>query len=280
MAAEAFFMARAEAKEMVLSVRAIFLVLVYFVVAGGAGWLTLKVDEKLDGQLKGLATKVTELSVTERASIIEELTKNGMPDAVVDAFMGGGLPLLLLIVLYSSTFVIPGLILLVGFNRISGDIGSRFTRYVLQRVHRESYLVGKIIGHWLVCTLAVLVVHGLLLGLAHYYEVFDHARILAAMPRIWLGMALFTLAYVTYTQLFSSLFSQPFLSLLFGIMGIFGIKLVTFVLSFFYAPLGQIWLGDWDVRLWALDPAAIAVFGGYSVAFFALSLVVLRRRDV
>ncbi len=273
-------MARAEAKEMVLSVRALFFILVYLVVAGGVGWGTLKLNEKLDGQLSDLSTKVTELSAAERAGIIEQVTSSGMPEAVTDAFLSGNLPILLLIILFSSTFVVPGLILLVGFNRISGDIGSRFTRYVLQRVHRESYLLGKIVGHWLVSFVAVLVVHAILVAAGSYYEVFDHERIVEAMPRIWVGMALFTLAYVTYTQLFSTLFAQPFLSLMFGIMGIFAIKALTFTLSFFYAPLGQVWLGDWDIRLWALDPTAIAVFAAYSLGFTALSFVVLRRRDV
>lgn len=273
-------MVRAEAIEMVLSVRALFLVLVYGLLAGGAGWATLKLDEKLEGKLSGLTGQLDKLGATERAGLLEQVADSGLPTAVAEAYLDGSLPLLLLIILWSSTFVLPGLMLLVGFNRISGDVSSRFTRYVLQRVHRGSYLTGKIIGHWLVSLLAVLAAQGVLLGLGAMYDVFDYERILAAMPRIWLGMALFTFAYSAYTQLFSILMSQPFLSLMFGVMGIMAMKFVTFLLSFAYAPLGQVWLGDWDMRLWAMDPKAILVFAAYGLGFVGLSFVALRRKDL
>lgn len=278
--AEAVFMVRAEAAEMVLSVRALFLVLVYAVLAGGAGWATLKLNEKLDGKLADLTGQLDKIGDAERTQLLQQVADNGLPTAVAEAYLDGSLPLILLIILWSSTFVLPGLMLVVGFNRISGDTSTRFTRYVLQRVHRGSYLTGKIVGHWLVSFLAVLVAHGILLAVGASTEVFDFDRITEAMPRIWLGMALFTFAYSAYTQLFSILFSQPFLSLLFGVMAIMGMKFTTFVLSFFYPPLGQVWLGDWDMRLWALDPAALAVFAAYGVGFVALSFVVLRRKDL
>jgi len=273
-------MVRAEAQEMVLSVRALFLVLVYAVLAGGAGWIALKADEKLDGKLAALSGQLDSLGGAERESLLQQVADSGLPTAVAEAFLDGHLPLLLLIILWSSTFVLPGLMIVVGFNRISGDVSTRFTRYVLQRVHRGSYLAGKIVGHWLVSFLAVLVVHGVLLAVGSMQEVFDFERIMTAMPRIWVGMFLFTFAYVAYTQLFSILFSQPFLSLLFAVMGIMGMKFTTFVASFFWAPLGQVWLGDWDMRLWAMDPVALVVFAAYGLGFVGLSFLALRRKDL
>ncbi len=273
-------MARAEAKEMVLSVRALFFVILYGGIAGSIAWGVVKADEKLDGKLAALSGQMDSLGVTERGAILEQVTEAGFPEAVANAVISGELPILLLVLLWSSTLVVPGLILLVGFNRISGDISSRFTRYVLQRVHRESYLLGKIVGHWLISFLAVVAVHCVLLVLGKVYDVFDFEQTLAAMPQIWAGMALFTFAYVAYTQMFSVLVAQPFLSLLFGFMGIAAIRVLTFILGFMYEPLGQIWLGDWDMRLWAMDPIAVAVFLAYGLGFSALALVALRRRDV
>ena len=55
----------------------------------------------------------------------------------------GDLPPLVLGVLFFSTFAIPWLILLVGYNRISEDVATKYTRYVLQRVHRGAYLAGS-----------------------------------------------------------------------------------------------------------------------------------------
>lgn len=273
-------MARAEAKEMVLSVRALFFVILYFGIAGSIAWAVVKIDAETDGKLAAISSQMSSLGQTERGAILEQVTEAGFPEAVANAVMNGQLPILVLVLLWSSTFIVPGLILLVGFNRISGDVSSRFTRYVLQRVHRESYLLGKIVGHWLVSFLAVVVVHCILLALGSVYEVFDFEQSLAAIPSIWAGMALFTFAYVAYTQLMSVLVAQPFLSLLFGFMGIAAIRVVTFILGLTYEPLGQIWLGAWDMRLWAMDPIAIAVFAAYGLGFSGLALLALRRRDV
>lgn len=274
-------MVRAEAAEMVLSVRALFFVVVYAVLAGGSGYLLLKADEKTEGQFTKLSGQIVDMAASEKAQVLEQLQDSGVPSAVLEAFFDGTLPLFLLVILWSSTFILPLMMLLVGFNRISGDVSTRFTRYVLQRVHRGSYLTGKIVGHWLVSFLAVLIVQAGLLAIASTRDdVFGFDAIVSAMPRIWAAMALFTFAYVAYTQLFSILFSQPFLSLLFGMMGILTIKFVTFVLQFVWAPLGQVWLGDWDLRLWVLEPAAIGVFLAYGLGFVGLSFLALRRKDL
>ena len=45
-------------------------------------------------------------------------------------------------------------------------------------------------------------------------------------------------------------------------------------------PIGDLWVGSWDVRLWALEPAAVLVHGVYAVGLISLSFLVLKRRDV
>lgn len=279
--AETWCMARAEAKEMFLSIRALFLVITYGGIAGGIGAIVVWLDGKMEGKLAEASQKAAELSATEKASLVEQITKQEMvSQTLAEAIVNGDLPPLVLTILYTSTFAIPILIILVGYNRIAEDVSSRYTRYVLQRIHRGAYLAGKIIGHFLVCFTAVVLVHVLLLGLAKAYDIFDLGRTVQAMPRIWLGMACFVLAYVSYTVMFSSLLQPPFLVLLIASMGLFLIRFLTWVLSFFWAPLGELWLGVWDVRLWALEPAAIGVFLGYAVVFIALSQLALRRRDL
>ena len=278
--AQAFFVARAEAADMLLSLRALFLVLTYgalTAVAGGvANWLYTKAQEQLTEAGK------TEVSL---AMVQEELIKGMMEQGWVEPALGeqlssGALPVIMLLVLKATGWVLPGLILLVGFNRISGDISTRFTRYVMQRVHRGSYLAGKVAGHWLASFGAVIVVQAALLGVAYAMDVFDHELMAKAMPRIWVAMALFTLVFVTYTQMCAALFARPFVSLLLGLMLLVAFDVGTFAASLFYAPLGQLWVGDWDTRLWALDPVAIAVFLGYAAAFAAIAQLVLRKRDL
>ena len=276
----ALAMAKAEVLEMVLSVRALFFLLVYLGAAAFAGVAMVKLDEGTEGQLSEMQTRLSQLGETEKAQAIEQLKNANMPEGFIEAFLDGRFPILLLAILYFSTFFLPGVILLVGFNRISGDVSSRFTRYLLQRVHRGSYLAGKVVGHFVVSFAAIVLVHAILLAIGKSQGVFGFDLIMAAMPRIWVSMALFTFTYVAYCQLFSALVSQPFLSLLFGLLGLFAIRFLTFALSFAWEPFDRFWLDAWDLPLWTLQPAAVAVYLGYGVGFVGLSWLVLRRKDL
>lgn len=270
-------MARAEAREMVLSLRAVFLVVVYAVITGGIGRGLVFLDEKLDGRLSA----IVELPPGARARIIGELAERaevGRP--LAEAVLSGDLPPLVFGVLYFSTFVLPALVLLVGYNRISEDVTRRFTRYILQRVHRGSYLAGKVFGHWLVSFLAVVVVHVGLLGYATSAGLVDAPSTWAAMPRVWLGMALLLFAYVSFNAVFSSMLNPPIAALLVGLVALCGLWGFPGFLGLFYAPLSRMWLGSWDTRLWALDPYAIAVYLGYSALFVAVAYAIFRGRDL
>jgi hypothetical protein len=278
---EAVQVALAELKEMTTSLRAAFLLITYGLIAGGAGAFILFVDEKTGGQITELGRKATELSPTERQAIVDKLGESGVvTERFAEALLGGALPPLVFGVLVASTFAIPSLILLVGYNRVAEDLETGFARYVLQRVHRVSYLAGKLFGHWAVAYASILLVHGVLFALAAQRGVPDLERSLAAMPKIWAGMAFFVLAYASYTLLLSSLLPRPFLVLLFGVMGLFAIKALSVVLGAAEPALGKVWMGAWDLDLWALDPGAIGVYLGYSALFAGGAYLVFRWRDV
>ena len=274
-------MARAEAREMVLSLRALFLVLVYAVFAGGIGRLLTFLNEESGGKMWAAVEHAAALPEDQRAQLIDQLAAQlGMARAVAEAIVSGDLPPLVFAVLYSSTFVLPALMFLVGFNRISEEVSSHFTRYVLQRVHRGSYLVGKVFGHWLVSFLAIVFVHLGLLIYASSVDLFDAESTWRAMPRVWAGMALFVLAYASFNAVFSSMLNPPIAALLVSLVALCGLWMAPKILGLFYAPLGRVWLGSWDTQLWALDPPAIAVYLGYSGLFLAGAYLILRRRDL
>ncbi len=273
---EALFLAREEALSMVVSIRAVFLIVTYSVIAGAIGAVLLWINDKTDGNLLKTADRLKEAPDL----VIQKLTEAGLNAHLAEAMVRGDLPPLVLGVLFFSTFAIPPLILLVGYNRISEDISTKYTRFLLQRVHRGSYLAGKIVGHWLVSFLSILVVHGLLLGYAQATHRFDVGAMLHAMPRIWLAMGVFVLAYSTFTCMVSSVLTPPFLVLLVGTMLLFALKFASWIGSFIYAPLGDAWIGSWDVPLWALDPRALAVYGGYSLVFVGIAYLILRGRDL
>lgn len=274
-------MARAEAREMVLSFRALFLVIVYLLLAGGIGRVFTFLDEKSEGQLSAIVDKAAELPEVQREQLIDELAvKGGLGRSLAEAVISGDLPPLVFFVLFLSTFILPALILLVGFNRISEDVTSRFTRYVLQRVHRGSYLVGKVFGHWLVSYLAIIAVHLILLTYATTTELVEAESTWSAMPPVWAGLALFVLAYVSFNAMFSSMLNPPIAALLVSFVALCGLWFAPRVLSLFYAPLGRVWMGSWDTQLWALDPAATGIYLGYSAVFLAAAYWILRRRDL
>lgn len=273
---EALYLARAEVTAMVVSVRAVFLVITYAVIAGAIGSVLLWLNDKTDGAL----LRGAEALQVAPEEMVTKLTEAGFNPHLAQAMVSGDLPPLVLGVLFFSTFALPWLILLVGYNRISEDVNTKYTRYVLQRVHRGSFLAGKIVGHWAVSFLAVVVVHALLLVYAAATDRFDVESTLQALPRVWLAMALFVLAYSTFTCMVSSVLTPPFLVLLIGTMLLFSLKFAAWIGSFFYEPIGDAWISAWDVPLWAFDPRAVAVYAGYSLVFIGIAYLILRRRDL
>lgn len=282
---EAWCMARAELLEMFVGIRALFLVFAYLFATGSMGACVVKLNEKTEGQIAGLAAKAAEASATEKETLIQKMTEEGaISENLARSLIEGSLPPLPAAILFVTTdFILPWLpllILLVGFNRVSEDLHSRYTRYLLQRVHRGSYLFGKLLGLWLMSLAAVVLVHLVLLGIGAAKEVFDMERTWAAMPKIWLGMAFLTLAYSAYTIFWSSLVTPPFLSLVLAAAALVFLKFATGLLSLVDLRLGQLWLDSWTMRLWVADPPALGIFAGYATLFVAGSWLVLRRRDV
>lgn len=259
---------------MLSSVRALLLIVTYGVIAGSIGAFYLWLDRQTGGKLEELSRKTTELGPAERDAILDEMAKTiGRP--LAEAIVSGDLPPLVLFVLLLSTFVIPGLVLLVGYGSIAEDLHTRYARYVLQRVRRASYLAGKLVAHFSIAYAAVILVHVGLLAYASTLPNFDLARTVAALPRIWVAMAFFIAGYVAFTSMFSATISPPFAAFAIGGMAL----LALWVLAFF-PGVGSVWMGSWHMQLWALDPRAIAVFSAHALAFVALAYLGLRRRDV
>lgn len=352
-AKETLAVATAEIIDMIKSIRFAFLLISYAFVAGAVGKFMLWANEKAGGRLLEGASSLTD---TERTMLVDTLVEQGASKHLAEALVNGDLPPMVFGVLLFSTFAIPALMVLVGYNRVSEDVSTRYTRYLLQRVHRGSYLAGKLLGHWLVSFLAIVLVHiglltyawatlgtpivkeggepnvvvswrpqnsGVMMEVGKGYEVkevvdaingisgvtakddegavfvtgmsedelikelegvkiadWDIDSTLSAMPRIWLAMLILVLAYSAYTMMASSTLNPPIIVLLLGVMGLLAIKFAAFILGIIHEPLGEIWMGSWDVKLYALDPAAVGVYLAYTVGFLAIATLVLRRRDL
>ncbi|MCK6546833.1 hypothetical protein L6R52_13370 [Myxococcota bacterium] len=270
---EALLVARYELVSLFVTVRALLFVVVYGIVAGAVGAFYLWVDRETNGQLTALAAKAGALDPTQKAEIMEKLGPKVSPH-LVDAILNGDLPPLVFTVLMFSTFAIPGLVLLIGYTGLADDLQSRFSRYVLQRVRRESWLAGKIAGHFVTSYASIVLVHVLLLGYASTLDGFDAGKAFGAMPGVWLALGFFVLGYVAFTSMISAVISPPFAALAVGACSL----LFLWLLSLW--PIGRFWMGAWHLELWARDPSAIAVYLAHALVFAALAYVGLKRRDV
>ena len=279
---EIMTVAASEAVDMVLSVRLLFLAVVYGGVGAFIAYLWRVTDQQNEGRLREFSEKMGEISASDRAEQLEQMAQEGGPLSaqIGSVILDAQLPPLAMLVLVMSSWVLPILILLVGYNRIAEDRQTRYTRYVLQRVHRESYLIGKILGHAAVCFVAVVLVQFIWFGLASVYDFYGADQMWSAVPRIWLGLTVYVLAYSAFTMLVSTAFGRPVLALMLGTMLMFALWIGANVLSFFYAPLSYLWLSSWYTLLWTTTPSAFAVFIGYTLAFTILAGLVIRRADL
>ena len=267
---------------MVGSIRLVFLVVGYAGIGLFAGYVWTSLDAQNEGRLTELSQQTANFTPEQRAANLQQLAEEGGPMAQMfgELLYDPALPPLAMIVLQGSSWILPLLILLVGYNRIAEDLESRYTRYIMQRVHRDSYLGGKVLGHAAVCIVAVLAVQGLWIVLASVFQLYGAERMWGATIRIWPAMVVYVLAFATYTMLVSTLFARSMLALLLGTLMLYAIWFALNVASFVWAPLGEIWLSSWYGELYRLRPVGILVFFAYTAAFLLLANTVLRRIDL
>jgi hypothetical protein len=253
----------------------------YGIVTFGAGSFVKLIVGKIIEQLPGssvLDKNAIAKSLIEDPKFIEGVRpalKWLGGDTLVRLVEQGQLPWIVLGVLVLSTITLPGLVLISAYDRISEDLTSGYSRYVLQRVHRGTYLAGKVLGSWAALMLAIIATHLVLLLFVSDVPGVGVSDVVASFPRIWLGMALLLLGYVSFTQMLSVYLKPPFLVLALGALSLFGLWFLSL-----FPPLHDLWLGTWDIRLFVLDPEAVLVYVGYSAAFLGLGFAGLRWRDV
>ena len=275
---EALAVAREEIVAILLGVRALVFVVVYGGLLFGLGAVHDRlIADKIPGysaaDVQGTIAKnrlAIELAI-EQSPDLEKLL--GGP-TVTAALLDGSMPIVLFVVLLMSAWALPGLIVLLGYDRIAEDLGSRYARFVLQRVRRGSFLAGKLIGHVGALLAVTIVIHALMLAVAAISGAIPLGPILAAVPKVWCAAAIVFVGYAAFTSAASSWIAPPFAALLVSMAAL----VVFWVLSF--GELGRFWMGSQLVRIWVLDPIAVAVVLGNAAVFIALAYLRLRLRDV
>jgi len=283
---EILLVAGYEIRALLRGPRALLILVVYglatFAMGSAYVWVSDGIREKVTEQLSSL-------SESERAAVLEndEIRRNvleqlgpmferlgGAP--LVKALEQDELPWIVLFVLLLSSFVIPGLLLVAGYDRIAEDLSTKYSRFVLQRLRRGTYLLGKYAGLLAVSFGVVVVVHCGLLVVGATRADLDLGAMASALPRIWLGMFMFLAAYCGFVALVSTAASSPFGALAGGGMAL----IVLWFASTFSDVVRVIWIGSNDAQLWVTDPQTLAMFAVYAAGFVGLAYARLRTKDL
>jgi ABC-type transport system involved in multi-copper enzyme maturation permease subunit len=197
------------------------------------------------------------------------------------------IPVPILFAYWFTLFVMPPLVLLMGFDQISGELSTRSVRYLASRSRRVSWALGKALAQ-------VIALFGLSLAANAVVLIFSLATVpgiafapaLGWLLALWLLSLIYGAAYVGLVTLISSLFRTPFLALAAGavalvVLGTAGlmarwieqIHFVSYALPGSYAS-GLI---SPDVAVAAGSAAALL---GFAAVFLGGAVGVLKARDL
>ncbi|AKU96620.1 hypothetical protein AKJ09_03284 [Labilithrix luteola] len=157
----------------------------------------------------------------------------------------GNAPFLLMVVFAVSLWLVPGVVLLLGFDTVSGDLQHRTIRYWTVRSRRWSYVAGKFFGLWATCSIVALAMHVLIWIVVIARGEATFGETIGWGLRFWLASLPILSIWCAVSVLVSSLFKTPILALL-----LTGGTFFMWWLTYFVA-----WLGP---HAHALDDAASA----------------------
>jgi ABC-type transport system involved in multi-copper enzyme maturation permease subunit len=262
---------RAELSRLLRSGKGLVLLLLYGLVQAAGGALFAALSRSGAGQLlsSGLLAMVASGGDQALATRLQQI------------------PVPILFAYWFTLFVLPLLVLLMGFDQISGELSTRSVRYLAFRSRRVSWALGK--------ALAQLVA---LFGLSLIANVVVLLFSLLTVPNIsfgpavlwllvlWLLSVVYGAAYVALVTLVSSLFRTPFLSLACGAMVLVAMGIAGLVARFSEAlhPLSYVLPGTWSSGLISPDlataGASVGALLGFAAVFLGGSVAVLRARDL
>jgi ABC-2 type transport system permease protein len=230
---EIAIVARAEASRTFRSARIIVLFVLYamfsglvlLVVGAIANAINEQIQERLD-QAGAEAAQGEQMLGEIRKGVLGVLVE--ADPAMIEAL--GRIPLVVLIVFKLTLFFLPAYVALMGFDQMSGEVGSKSIRYLTVRARRSSVLFGKFAAQATVLLALVLAIDAATFAYARATnETFGWAVMLSGLLRFWLAAIVFSLAYLSLTALCSTLFRSPAVTLVFNFIALFALWLVNAV---------------------------------------------------
>ncbi|MDB4997479.1 MAG: hypothetical protein JWM74_4911 [Myxococcaceae bacterium] len=125
-------------------------------------------------------------------------------------------PPVLLALLLATVWLNPGLVAVMGFDGISGELQHRSVRYWTVRSRRVSYFAGKFLGLWAVISIVTFVMHALIWGLTMWNNKggMPPADTLLWGIRFWAVTLPISAAWCGIATLIGSQFRAPMIALL------------------------------------------------------------------
>lgn len=297
--------ARAEVSRAFRSARIIALFVLYAMFSGlvllVVGAIANAVNEQIRERLDQAGA-----DAAQGAHVLEEM-RSGMLGVLVDADPAmiealGRVPLVVLIVFKLTLFFLPAYVALMGFDQMSGEVGSKSIRYLTVRARRSSVLFGKFAAQAAVLLALVLAIDFAIFAYARATTgTFGWAAMMTSLLRFWLAAIVFSLAYLSLTTFCSTLFRSPAVSLVFNFIALFALWLVNAVsmagVRYEMTPEGireRVTSGIANIRYLTpshyandllhpgLGPfaASASAYLGFTALFLVGAWAVLRARDV
>lgn len=266
---------------------------------GVGGCINVSANKQFDELVSsqgGEPAAVREQMTLKKKEILKAVTRNS--DATVAVF--AEVPLVLLFVFFATTFFLPLLIALMGFDQISAEVGPKSIRYLVVRAQRSSILVGKYLSQitflgalLLVCVLAMV-------GVTKWLNAeFTWLSCFTWTARLWGAVMVIALSYAALTALCSSVTRAGPLSLFLNVISLFVLWFIglisnvwalpgtTGVLGQTESPLAYIrYLVPSQFESLLLSNAPLELAGGvlahlgFGMVFLGLAHVALKQRDL
>jgi ABC-type transport system involved in multi-copper enzyme maturation permease subunit len=211
-ASEIVLVAGRELRKSTRSIKGIILAILTVLVSVVAAFICILVESRARTKL-GVSSTAAFRQAIEAAQV-----KGGTDPAV--AHYVATMPLSLILFLKVLVWVGPILVMVLGFDGVSGDVQHRTIRYWTVRTRRWSYLLGKFFGLWATVstiTLALTLLTSLAVLAFGYMTVTDF---FTWGLRAWLITALILGAWTSLATFISSRFKTPLFALL-SIVGSF-----------------------------------------------------------
>ncbi|MFZ5469203.1 MAG: ABC transporter permease [Myxococcota bacterium] len=224
-----------------------------------------EVEERIDQGMKGARKQFVTVFFSDDEALTEALLE---------------IPLVLLVVFKLSLFFLPLYTGLMGFDQISGELGTKSIRYLTVRSRRSAVLFGKFLAQASLLALLMGVIDAALCLFGFLtQEGFGAGAMIATWGKFWGSALVFSLAYLALTSLCSALFRQSAVSLVTNLLALFSFWLLAFVAKLRHA---SVWFYRTDLLHPDASRFALAFFAhvGFAALFLGTAYLVLRRRDV